>query len=667
MIGDNYKAHRDNVLDLFEGYKSKRENFDENDGVDIIHLSKRIDSLKNKKFTIAVAGEVKSGKSTFINALLGKEVLPSDVLQATSSIVEIFKSKTTTLEVVYGDETNEEVNSDTSENYEEEANGKLREICSVNDEFRVIPHTLINEYILEHENEIDIQDLLIYLQEKKVSGLNDKKEIIEKYLKQNPKSKIPVEINFGYPFKWEFDGLRIVDTPGVNATGGIQDVALDYFEKANAILFVHPVKPIESESFRKFVTEVISKRSKENLFLILTHSGLYDSVEVERLLAEAKRLYGNDISEDKIIAVDSLLCIVHNQLKNGVSLIDVRKELKKKKAIADYKDQAEEEGIDLANLLWEESGFDHMYASLDDYITKVPEIQLKEILDKIKNGYVRQQKLTDEEIERLNLKKSNPQIFEQEIERISQALKKYQISIYRIKEDIECNYKSINAKSITELDKIEKDFSDKINQCDSMIFLRKLALDAENSFKDFVRKFTLGLTNDLNNKMNNAEIIYKKDHNISVPRIDLEAIIEKSKEKAYEFKDIYEDRDVDFWDTITLGAARLFRDNKVKIGTEKLVNNENHFQISKEGLIKHINENKRKLKSSSDKIIEDYLSEFISKTNGVIKNRQDALNKEVGKKETNDEIIKKIGNLNERNKLIPYDLQRVEEILVDIQ
>jgi hypothetical protein len=68
--------------------------------------------------------------------------------------------------------------------------------------------------------------------------------------KETNKDKIPVEIEFGYPLKWEFDELRIVDSPGVNATGGVQDISFRFFEEANAILFVHPIKPIESESFR---------------------------------------------------------------------------------------------------------------------------------------------------------------------------------------------------------------------------------------------------------------------------------------------------------------------------------------------------------------------------------------------------------------------------------
>ncbi len=37
-------------------------------------------NYKNK-FVLMIAGEAKSGKSTFINAFLGKEILPTDAKQ----------------------------------------------------------------------------------------------------------------------------------------------------------------------------------------------------------------------------------------------------------------------------------------------------------------------------------------------------------------------------------------------------------------------------------------------------------------------------------------------------------------------------------------------------------------------------------------------------------
>ena len=60
MIGKQYKAHKENVIDLFDNYKIKRGDLD--DGIDIKFLENKVNSLKNNKFILAVAGEVKAGK-----------------------------------------------------------------------------------------------------------------------------------------------------------------------------------------------------------------------------------------------------------------------------------------------------------------------------------------------------------------------------------------------------------------------------------------------------------------------------------------------------------------------------------------------------------------------------------------------------------------------------
>lgn len=62
------------------------------------------DIEKNKKnpLNIVIVGEVKSGKSTFLNALLSKEVSETDVLEATSSIIEVSYGKEYEVDVIDG-------------------------------------------------------------------------------------------------------------------------------------------------------------------------------------------------------------------------------------------------------------------------------------------------------------------------------------------------------------------------------------------------------------------------------------------------------------------------------------------------------------------------------------------------------------------------------------
>ena len=52
-------------------------------------IRSKAEKVRADRFSIMVAGESKSGKSTFINAYLGVDLLPMDVKQCTSAILEI--------------------------------------------------------------------------------------------------------------------------------------------------------------------------------------------------------------------------------------------------------------------------------------------------------------------------------------------------------------------------------------------------------------------------------------------------------------------------------------------------------------------------------------------------------------------------------------------------
>ena len=83
--------HRQGLLGLYNSLESLCEDFRES-GYEIDSILKDIQkNVAEEKFLLAIFGEVKAGKSTFINALLKEEILPSDVLQATSEIIEVQK------------------------------------------------------------------------------------------------------------------------------------------------------------------------------------------------------------------------------------------------------------------------------------------------------------------------------------------------------------------------------------------------------------------------------------------------------------------------------------------------------------------------------------------------------------------------------------------------
>ncbi|MBQ7990213.1 MAG: dynamin family protein [Oscillospiraceae bacterium] len=68
-----------------------------------------IEKAANEHFEVAIVGEFKRGKSTLINAILGQEVLPADVLPATATLNRVTYSKEPYVVVEYKDGTSERV------------------------------------------------------------------------------------------------------------------------------------------------------------------------------------------------------------------------------------------------------------------------------------------------------------------------------------------------------------------------------------------------------------------------------------------------------------------------------------------------------------------------------------------------------------------------------
>lgn len=66
-----------------------------------VQLEDSLERIESQRFTIAVAGEFKRGKSTFVNALLGADVLPSDVAPASAALTRVTYGQPARARIVY--------------------------------------------------------------------------------------------------------------------------------------------------------------------------------------------------------------------------------------------------------------------------------------------------------------------------------------------------------------------------------------------------------------------------------------------------------------------------------------------------------------------------------------------------------------------------------------
>lgn len=82
-----------------------------------VSIRDTIEKVANEHFEVAIVGEFKRGKSTLINALLGQEILPADVLPATATLNRVTYNETPYVSVEYKDGSTERVPISDLEDY----------------------------------------------------------------------------------------------------------------------------------------------------------------------------------------------------------------------------------------------------------------------------------------------------------------------------------------------------------------------------------------------------------------------------------------------------------------------------------------------------------------------------------------------------------------------
>lgn len=267
-----------------------------------------------------VLGEAKSGKSTFINAFLGDEVVPMDVRQCTSAIIEINRGPEFTLTAhkagggkVYLDK-------------KEEINNFLRQNAAISNKYRNIPVTSINNELLIGKGGRPIPQLAMkqFIENHAKDNISNlDQDVYNQQIRDYVTETLPrwgeliTKIEITYPLSENMQGITIIDSPGVGAGGNVGKIAEDYINKASAIIFVKSLngQALESSSFMNFMRTNCPKRQKDTLFLVLTGKGNLNALDYQSLMEQAKEMYGKDINPEKIIGIDSLAALMENKCR----------------------------------------------------------------------------------------------------------------------------------------------------------------------------------------------------------------------------------------------------------------------------------------------------------------------------------------------------------------
>jgi len=247
---DDYSKMKDEIIKLI----SRTERIVTNDHHrDLLESSYQ--KLFENRFNLVVMGQFKRGKTTFINALLGQDLLPTAIIPLTS-IITIIK---------YGESLNIRI--------------------------------FLND---NKAKDIQLDELPLY--------------ITEKYNPKNEKGVHHAEIF--YPSSYLQNGVQIVDTPGIASIHGHNtEVTYQYLPNADAAIFLISVDPPITQAEFDFLNDL--KKDISKIFFILNKIDIANDQDWEESLKYTKKIIEkevglNDVTIFPLSARDALLGKMQN-------------------------------------------------------------------------------------------------------------------------------------------------------------------------------------------------------------------------------------------------------------------------------------------------------------------------------------------------------------------
>ena len=244
-------------------------------------------NLRSGVFRLLVLGDMKRGKSTFLNALIGENLLPSDVNPCTALLTVLRYGLEKKVTVYFND-------------------GRRPEQLDFQQ--------------FKHKYTIDPAEAKQLEQEKKQAFPGVDHAVVE------------------YPLPLLEKGIEIVDSPGLNDTEARNELSLGYINNCHAILFVLRASQPCTLGERRYLENYIKSRGLSVFFLInawdQVKEGLIDPDDVEELqeaegklrrvfkanLAEYCLVDGHDIYDERVFEVSAIKALRKRMKDSSASL-----------------------------------------------------------------------------------------------------------------------------------------------------------------------------------------------------------------------------------------------------------------------------------------------------------------------------------------------------------
>ena len=255
---------------------------------DISGLNKLIDNFKiktedfyreNRKLNIGVVGQVKAGKSSFLNTLLfgGNEILPKASTPKTATLTKMEYSEENIIQIEYYSPDEWEVLEDNAVvDLDDEIYTSAREIVDMVKRNGVNPH----QYLEKGFDRIEFESY-----EELITSLND-------YVGEDGKFTPIVKAVTLFLNKEEFRGLSIVDTPGLNDPIASRTIRTkEFMEVCDVVFFLSQSGSFLDKNDWILLSSQLPQKGVKKLVLVASK---YDSGIRDILRTQDDDVFGED-------------------------------------------------------------------------------------------------------------------------------------------------------------------------------------------------------------------------------------------------------------------------------------------------------------------------------------------------------------------------------------
>ena len=278
----SYKELRQSVENIIKELKQESLNSEV-----LAELENTSNYLESQKFSIGITGVMNAGKSTMLNALMGREILGSAVVPETANLTVVKHNLSEKAKVYYWNKKEWEKIVNSAKELE-----SMQDF--VNEANKIFGESL-KDYIkdVSRFDEIDVEYLSSYTS----AEHSNKKCNLVKY----------VELGSNLPFLKE--GIEIVDTPGLDdPVIQREEITKEYVSKCDMMIHLMNVSQSATLKDVEFIIDAVLYQNVTKLLVVITRADTVSKENLQEVIEYTKSSIQKQLkAQNKDMQLDHIL------------------------------------------------------------------------------------------------------------------------------------------------------------------------------------------------------------------------------------------------------------------------------------------------------------------------------------------------------------------------